>query len=81
MRRDHQVAPDIDDEEFDAWADDRLEDVPYDTELGKEMGRDAIRVARGELSEETFHERYHEAVLEQFGVDDRPTEPEGFTDD
>lgn len=40
------------------------------------MARDALRVTRGELSEAAFHERYHEAVLEEFGVDDRPTAPE-----
>ena len=40
------------------------------------MARDAIRVSRGTLSEAAFHERYHEDVLEEFGVDDRPTAPE-----
>lgn len=40
------------------------------------MARDAIRVTRGELSEAAFHERYHEDVLEEFGVDERPTAPE-----
>lgn len=74
---DHQIVPDIDDDdEFDGWAEQRLADVPYDTELGTEMGRDAIRLARGELSEEAFHEKYHEAVVAEFGVDDRPTASE-----
>lgn len=76
MKHDHQTVPDIDSDEFDDWAEERLSDVPYDTELGKEMGRDAIRLARGELSESEFHELYHEAVLEEFGVDDRPTKQE-----
>ncbi|MEF8825005.1 MAG: 4Fe-4S ferredoxin N-terminal domain-containing protein [Halapricum sp.] len=76
MKRDHRSPPDIDDEEFDGWAEERLADVEYDTELGKEMGRDAIRLARGEMSEEAFHEKYHDAVLEEFGVDERPTRPE-----
>ncbi len=76
VRRDHQQPPDIEDEEFDAWAEERLADVEFDTELGKEMGRDAIRLARGELSEEAFNEKYHEAVVEEFGVDDRPTKQE-----
>lgn len=39
------------------------------------MARDAIRVTMGELSEAEFHEKYHEEVLEEFGVDDRPTAP------
>jgi hypothetical protein len=76
VRPDHQQPPDIEEEEFDGWAQERLADVEYDTELGKEMGRDAIRLARGELTQEEFHEKYHEEVLEEFGVDDRPTTPE-----
>lgn len=81
MRRDHGSPPDIDDDEFDGWAEDQLGDVEYDTELGKEMGKDAIRLARGEMSEEAFHEKYHEQVKDEFGVDDRPTKPEGFDDE
>jgi hypothetical protein len=73
MRRDHREPPDIDDDEFDGWAEEQLADVEYDTELGKEMGKDAIRLARGELSQEEFNEKYHDAVLEEFGVDERPT--------
>lgn len=73
MVHDHTPPPDIDDEEFDPWAEERLADVEYDTELGTEMGRDAIRLARGELSEAEFHEMYHDDVLEEFGLDDRPT--------
>jgi hypothetical protein len=73
MRRDHQQPPDIDDDEFDGWAEEQLGDVEYDTELGKEMGKDAIRLARGEMSQEAFNEKYHDAVLEEFGVDERPT--------
>lgn len=40
------------------------------------MARDALRVTKGELSEEAFHRKYHEAVKEEFGVDKRPTRPE-----
>ncbi len=29
-------------------------------------------------SDEAFHEKYHEAVVAEFGEDARPTEPEGF---
>lgn len=76
VNRHHHQPPDIGDDEFDAWAERRLADVEYDTELGTAMGRDAIRVARGELSEAEFHDKYHEAVLAEFGVDDRPTKQE-----
>ena len=76
MNPDHRNPPDIDDAQFSEWAEERLADVEYDTELGKEMGRDAIRLARGEISEETFHAKYHERVVEEFGLDDRPTKPE-----
>jgi hypothetical protein len=41
-------------------------------ELPRQMGRDARRVARGELSEETFYDRYHEQMVERFGFDRRP---------
>ena len=76
MNRDHNHPPDIDDEEFDDWAEERLTDVEYDTDLGTEMGKDAIRLARGEMSQEAFNRKYHDQVLEEFGVDDRPTTPE-----
>lgn len=76
MRGKYHEVPDIDSEEFADWSEERLADVEYDTELSKEMGRDAIRVARGELSEETFQEKYHDRVVEEFGVDDRPTKLE-----
>jgi hypothetical protein len=44
----------------------------FDEELGRQMARDARRVSDGELSEAAFHEKYHEAVVEEFGRDDRP---------
>ncbi|QGN08279.1 hypothetical protein Hrd1104_12385 [Halorhabdus sp. CBA1104] len=55
-----------------------LDESAHSTELGKQMGRDAVRVSIGEMSESDFHEKYHDAVLEEFGVDNRPTKPEGF---
>ena len=81
MHRDHEAPPDIEDGEFDGWAEDQLGDIEYDTELGKEMGKDAIRLARGEMDEAEFHEKYHERVKDEFGVDDRPTKPKGFDDE
>lgn len=44
----------------------------FDQELGQEMGRDARRVADGDLSEKAFYEKYHEQVLAEFGEDKRP---------
>ena len=44
----------------------------FDDDLGRRMGKDAQRVWRGDLSEQEFYEKYHEAVLDEFGVDDRP---------
>jgi hypothetical protein len=52
---------------------DRTEE--FDQELGKQMGRDAQRLVDGELSEAAFYEKYHDAVVEEFGEDNRPVEP------
>lgn len=56
-----------------------LEGGEYDADLGFEMARDAVQVANGDLAEETFQERYHDAVVAEFGVDDRPTNQGGST--
>lgn len=68
------------DEDWEETTAALLAESPYDTELGVMMGRDAIQVSFGNMSEEEFHEKYHDAVLEEFGVDDRPTN-EGETDE
>ena len=49
-----------------------LAESEYDADLGFEMARDAVQVANGDLDEETFQNRYHDAVVAEFGVDDRP---------
>lgn len=41
-------------------------------DFARQIGRDARRVARGDLSEEAFYEYYHEALVARFGVDRRP---------
>lgn len=41
-------------------------------DLPRRMGRDARRVASGDLSEAAFYDRYHEQVVERFGMDRRP---------
>lgn len=63
----------------DVWeqaSDDILSGGSADPDLGKRMSRDAVRVSIGEMSEAEFHEKYHEEILEEFGVDERPTDPE-----
>ena len=50
-----------------------LDDTEYDTELGMQMAEDSLRLIQGEISEAEFHEKYNEAVIEEFDVDDRPT--------
>jgi molybdopterin-containing oxidoreductase family iron-sulfur binding subunit len=59
------------DEEWEADAEERLALTEYDTDLGKELARDAQRMAAGDLSESEFYEKYHEEVVEEFGVDHR----------
>jgi hypothetical protein len=49
--------------------------MEFDQELAERMGRDAQRLVDGDLSEAEFYEKYHDAVVEEFGVDDRPLEP------
>ncbi|AFK19897.1 hypothetical protein E6P09_00650 [Haloferax mediterranei ATCC 33500] len=66
--------------EWEAEAKQILDGVDYDADLGLRMARDAIRVSNGELTDEAFHEKYHEEVLAEFGEDSRPTRPEGFDD-
>lgn len=46
--------------------------MPRNPELAKQVARDAQRVVAGELSEEEFYEKYHEAYLREFGFDNRP---------
>ncbi|WP_137288466.1 4Fe-4S ferredoxin N-terminal domain-containing protein [Natronorubrum halophilum] len=59
-------------EEWQDGLEEALEETEYDSELGMEMARDAMRVTEGDLSEEAFYDRYHEDVVEEFGEDDRP---------
>ena len=66
--------------EWDEIADEILEGCGYDPDLGKRMAEDAIKIANGQLTEQEFHEKYHEEVKAEFGTDDRPTKPEGFDD-
>ena len=49
-----------------------LDDTEYDTDLGMEMARDAMRLVAGEIEEEEFYDQYHDDILEEFGEDERP---------
>ena len=49
--------------------EDGPDDCPYDQELGRRMGVDAMRVANGELDENAFHEKYEAELIAEFGDD------------
>ncbi|WP_255171554.1 4Fe-4S ferredoxin N-terminal domain-containing protein [Natrononativus amylolyticus] len=66
-------------DDWESEMEQLLAETEYDTELGLEMAKDAQRLVAGELSEAEFYERYHGAVIEEFGVDDRPV-VEAFAD-
>lgn len=68
-----QTPPAPDDPEWDDWAEEQLGDVEFDTELGREMAADALRIADGELSKAEFHAKHSDSVESEFGVDERPT--------
>ncbi|MFA9415612.1 4Fe-4S ferredoxin N-terminal domain-containing protein [Natrinema sp. HArc-T2] len=59
--------------EWEGELESMLDDTEYDSQLGMDMARDAMRVTNGELSEAEFHEKYHDDVMEEFGEDERPT--------
>ena len=65
--------PAPDSPEWNDWADRVLEETEFHTALGKEMAQAAFDVSAGKLSQAEFHDRYHEAILEEFGIDERPT--------
>ena len=60
-------------EEHESEMREMLDDTEYDTELGMQMAEDSMRLIQGEISEAEFHEKYNDAVVEEFDVDDRPT--------
>ena len=49
---------------------ERLEETEYDADLGMEMAEDAMRLVQGEITEEEFQDRYHDAVVDEFEVED-----------
>jgi Fe-S-cluster-containing dehydrogenase component len=59
------------DDEWETRMERRLGETDADSDLGLEMAKDAQRVVAGELSDAEFYEKYHERVIEEFGVDDR----------
>ena len=60
-------------DDWEARARETLAEVDVDTDLGVEIARDAGRVSRGELTEAAFNERYRDRLVEEFGIDARPT--------
>ncbi|MDR5656535.1 4Fe-4S ferredoxin N-terminal domain-containing protein [Halodesulfurarchaeum sp. HSR-GB] len=48
----------------------------FDQELGKAMGEAAKKLRTGEMTEAEFYEQFHDQVVEEFGFDDRPVEPD-----
>ncbi|MFP4632242.1 MAG: 4Fe-4S ferredoxin N-terminal domain-containing protein [Halobacteriota archaeon] len=61
------------DDEWEDRARETLDDVEFDTDLGIEMARDAERLANDEMTREEFNEKYHDRILDEFGMDARPT--------
>lgn len=62
------------DDDWEERAAEQLSETEFDTELGLELAKDAQRVVAGELSEQAFYEKYHDAVREEFGEDGRQLE-------
>ncbi|MBI4302991.1 MAG: 4Fe-4S dicluster domain-containing protein, partial [Chloroflexi bacterium] len=44
----------------------------FSTDLAKEVAGDALKLVAGDLSEAEFHQKFHQAYLTEFGVDNRP---------
>lgn len=65
--------PSPDDPNWSEWVDEHLADTEFDSELAKALATGALKVRNGELSATEFQERYHDEVLAEFGVDERPT--------
>lgn len=74
-------AHDLYEADLDAKAESVLANVPFDTDLGKRLAKDAAKVRNGEFSREEFHEKHHDAMMREFGRDERNSKPEGFDDE
>ena len=63
-------------DEFGEEQEERVGQSPpvtqFDADLAKQVARDAQRLVAGGLSEAEFYQKYHQAYLREFGVDDRP---------
>lgn len=49
--------------------------MQFDPELAKRVAEDARKLTANRLSEAEFHEKYHQAYLDEFGVDNRLVSP------
>ncbi|MFC7212701.1 4Fe-4S ferredoxin N-terminal domain-containing protein [Saliphagus sp. GCM10025334] len=69
-------------DEWEAEMRELLEDGEHDADLGLAMAKDAQRLVAGELTEAEFAARYHDAVVEEFDVDETelPEELAGVED-
>lgn len=56
----------------EAIPDTEMATEEFDQDLGERLGRDAQRYANGEMDEAEFYEKYHDALVETFGEDNRP---------
>ena len=61
--------------EWEEGAKQLLGEGQHNPELGKRAAEDARRLVAGGLTEAEFHQKYHQAYVEEFGVDDRPIRP------
>jgi molybdopterin-containing oxidoreductase family iron-sulfur binding subunit len=72
----------------DDWEEEmkeRLAETEYDADLGMDMAEDAMRLVQGEITEAEFQSKYHDAVVEEFDVEeaqlpDALSESEGCED-
>jgi Fe-S-cluster-containing dehydrogenase component len=64
---------------WEARARTILESSAHDADLGVRAARDAQRVVAGGLDEQAFRDRYEDAYLDAFGVDDRPRLADGLS--
>ena len=68
------TAADVFDRVWERTTRETLSRDGWDPDLAIRVARDALAVVQGQLSEEAFQERHHDAYLREFGVDLRPRE-------
>lgn len=71
-----ELPPTPDEPGWADWVEHQLADVEFDTDLGKRLAEDALKIAEGELTKRAFHTKYRDEVVAEFGFDERPTKRE-----